>query len=57
MVAIVKKQLKLERSLGEIEQILSITLFEKNPILQALTASYDQIENHDPYKQLTLFNF
>lgn len=57
MVAIVKKKLQLERSLGEILQILSITLFEKSPILQALTASYNQNENHDSCKQLTLFNF
>ena len=57
LVAIVKKQLKLERSLGEILQILSISLFEKSPILQALTASYDQNVNYDSYKQLSLFNF
>ena len=57
LVAIVKKRLNLERSLGEILQILSITLFEKSPILQALTASYDQNQCYDPYKQLSLFNF
>ena len=57
LVAIVKKQLKLERSLGEILQILSITLFEKSPILQALTASYEQNQYYDSYKQLSLFNF
>jgi len=36
LVAIVKKQLKLEKSLYTILQILSVTLFEKNPILEAL---------------------
>ena len=37
LVAIIKKQLRLERSLYSILQILSITLFEKMPLLQALT--------------------
>ena len=32
LVAIVKKELKIQRSLGEISQILSITLFEKTHI-------------------------
>jgi hypothetical protein len=36
LVAIVRKELGVERSLGEILQILSLTLFEKTPILQAL---------------------
>lgn len=36
LVAIVKKELGLDRSLSEILQILSLTLFEKTPILQAL---------------------
>ncbi|HKB40446.1 MAG TPA: hypothetical protein VKD72_28715, partial [Gemmataceae bacterium] len=36
LVAIVKKELRLDRSLSEILQILSLTLFEKTPILQAL---------------------
>ncbi|MFN3267984.1 MAG: hypothetical protein ACK416_01860, partial [Zestosphaera sp.] len=36
LVAIVKKQLKLEKSLYTILQILSVTLFEKSPILEAL---------------------
>ena len=37
LVAIIKKQLKLDLSLYIILQIFSITLFEKMPILQALT--------------------
>jgi hypothetical protein len=36
LVAIVRKQLELEASLYQILQILSVTLFEKTPILQAL---------------------
>jgi hypothetical protein len=39
LVAIVRKRLGLEASLYQILQILSITLFEKVPILQALEAS------------------
>jgi hypothetical protein len=37
LVAIVKKQLHLDTSLYTILQILSVTLFEKTPILQALS--------------------
>ena len=37
LVAIIKKQLKLEQSLYTILQIESVTLFEKMPLLQALT--------------------
>ena len=37
LVAIVKKELQIERSLYELLQILSLTLFEKPPVLQALT--------------------
>jgi IS4 transposase len=37
LVAIIKKELKLERSLHEILQILSILLFEKTSLKQALT--------------------
>jgi transposase len=36
LLAIVKKELNLERSPSEILQILSITLFEKTPIFEAL---------------------
>jgi Transposase DDE domain/Domain of unknown function (DUF4372) len=37
LVAIVKKELGISRSLYEILQILSVTLFEKTPIFQALS--------------------
>jgi hypothetical protein len=37
LVAIIKKKLKIELSLYTILQILSISIFEKMPILQALT--------------------
>ncbi len=37
LVAILKKELKIDRSLTEILQILSVTPFEKTPIFQALS--------------------
>jgi hypothetical protein len=37
LVAIVKKELRIERSLYEILQILSLTLFEKTPVFTALS--------------------
>ena len=57
LVAILRKRLGLEASLYQILQILSLTLFEKVPILQALEAS-DSQENlvTDP-NQLILFDF
>ena len=56
LVAIVKKTLKLDQSLYTILQILSVTLFEKTPIFQALsninyTNQVDHVSN-----QLTLFD-
>ena len=41
LVAIIKKELCLEPSLYEILQILSVTLFEKTPLLQAFSRSVD----------------
>jgi IS4 transposase len=57
LVAIVRKRLALEASLYQILQILSVTLFEKTPILQALQASNSQEELSDPGNQLILFDF
>lgn len=56
LVAIVRKRLNLERSLHSILQILSVSLFEKTPILQALSAPECGEINHDSCNQLTLFN-
>ena len=56
LVAIIKKRLKLGMSLYTILQILSVTLFEKVPILQVLTNSDYKSELYAPYKQLSLFN-
>ena len=56
LVAILKKELKLERTLYEILQILSVTLFEKTPIFQALsTTNFPNSDDVIP-NQLTLFD-
>jgi hypothetical protein len=56
LVAIIKKQLKLEGSLYRILQILSVSLFEKTPILEALSLSDYEIQLTSAGKQLTLFH-
>ena len=57
LVAIVRKRLGLQASLYQILQILSVTLFEKVPILQALDASDFQNDLLEDRNQLILFNF
>ena len=57
LVAIVRKRLGLEASLYQILQILSITLFEKTPILQALQSPDSGSDSLDPGNQLILFDF
>ena len=57
LVAILKKELQIERSLGEILQILSICLFENMPILQAFSDVCDQEDVSVNRNQLSLFNF
>jgi len=56
LVAIVKKQLHLDLSLYTILQILSVTLFEKTPILEALSVVQPQESEGVSYNQLTLFH-
>lgn len=56
LVAIVKKQLNLDASLYTILQIISVTVFEKTPLLQALQAMDNTNQYDDPCKQLTLFD-
>ena len=57
LVAIVRKRLDLDASLYQILQILSLTLFEKTPLLQVLQAPDSQCESLDPGNQLILFDF
>ena len=56
LVAIMKKRLKIDLSLYTILQILSISLFEKIPILQALTADDYMNTITIGHKQLNLFD-
>ena len=56
LVAIIKKRMKLDLSLYTILQIFSITLFEKMPILQALTDSDYKKQITNGHIQLNLFD-
>ncbi len=56
LVAIIKKELHLELSLGEILQILSITLFEQVPISEVLMKTVLQNEGFQSHNQLLLFD-
>jgi hypothetical protein len=56
LVAIVKKELQLEGSLYRMLQICSVSIFEKTPILQALSGTEDQSTLDHLCKQLILFN-
>jgi len=56
LVAIIKKELEIELSLGEILQILSIVLFEKVPITQVLTKNLSQNDFFQFHNQLLLFD-
>ncbi len=56
LVAIVKKRLKINRSLYTILQILSVTLFEKTPLLQVLAREKYTKPNDCRDNQLTLFD-
>ena len=55
LVAIMKKRLNLEESLYTILQILSVTLFEKMPVLQALEGGRYRIQEGGIGNQLNLF--
>jgi hypothetical protein len=57
LVATVRKRLGLEASLYQILQILSLTLFEKTPILCALQGIEEDSNFTENANQLILFNF
>jgi hypothetical protein len=56
LVAIMKKRLKIEASLYTILQVLSVTIFERMPLLQVLTSYGYENCNCKNSKQLILFN-
>jgi IS4 transposase len=57
LVAIVKKRLKLEASLYELLQILSLTMFERTELRQLLTLERLESETLVSVNQLNLFDF
>ncbi len=57
LVAILKKRLALQQSLYTILQVLSLTLFEKRPILQVFADPDYKYPEVDTCKQLKLFDF
>jgi len=57
LVAIVKKQLGLDLSLYKILQILSVTVFEKTPILEGFSNFNDGFTDAELGNQLKLFDF
>jgi len=56
LVAIIKKRLKLDASLYTILQILSVTVFERTPLLSVLTDSDYIMQDAESLNQLTLFD-
>jgi len=55
LVAIARKRLGIERDLYTLLQILSVTLFEKVPLQQALAGTTRTSESGDIHNQLPLF--
>jgi hypothetical protein len=56
LVAILKRELRIERSLYEILQILSVTLFEKTPLFTALAVDAEPFPEDPRHNQLELFD-
>ena len=56
LLALAKKHLRLDHSLYSISQILSVSLFQKTKLLQALTESEQQTHEPKSCNQFALFN-
>ncbi len=56
LVAIMKKRLKIKASLYTILQVLSVTIFERMPLLQTLTEADNKNETDANNNQLILFS-
>ena len=56
LVAMARKQLRLEVSMHTFLQVLSVSIFDKTPILQGLFAAELQSQNCDPSMQLKIFD-
>jgi hypothetical protein len=57
LIAIIKKRLNLNASLHTLLQILSVSMFEKVPLIESLTVSEQTTETRHCANQLELFNF
>ncbi len=57
LIAIIKKQLNLEASLYTFLQILSVSIFEKTLITQALQRDDVFLAQQEGVNQLSLFDF
>jgi len=55
LLAIIKKELKAERELHEIQEILSVSIFQKMPILQAFSKKKVKTNTEQYHNQLCLF--
>ena len=57
LVAILKKRLDIDASLYTILQVLSVTVFEKTPLLQMLSEAARADQNYPLCNQLNLFDY
>jgi hypothetical protein len=57
LVAILKKRLALDATLYQMLQVLSVTLFEKTPILRAFDDAHAHLESTLPSNQMNLIGF
>ena len=57
MVAILKKELNLDPPMGEILQVLSLSLFEKTPILLVFSRPKENVFKNEDHNTLSLFDF
>jgi hypothetical protein len=57
LVAIIKKELKLDSSMNDILQILSLSLFEKTPVISALSGKNARKLPAPGHNSLPLFDF
>jgi len=57
LVMIARRELKLEQPMGEILQVMSLTLFEKPPVFQVFSRGAREIADAENHKPLSLFDF
>ena len=57
LVAIARRELKLDVPMGEMLQVMSVMLFEKTELLQVFSRNRDNIDEGQTPNSLTLFDF